>query len=230
MFNLRKMKSRGGAGNEYMPSAASVPVVVDVGASTVEKHPSTGEGAGLKKRLRKAAPKQPADASRSTTWAPVEKGKGVVELEEVPKREYTLQELYEVEDRAGADRYFVSIMTQLKLVDSEDPLVPRWSAISGSSLVWTEGLLAREYLQGALHPTLAKQVYEYSEELMNRAGKSVVWSWNRRWEFLHSNLDGARNDRAHLEGDVLLLTEATTFLEAELKAKGPKVVIAYKAS
>ncbi|RRT33479.1 hypothetical protein B296_00048320 [Ensete ventricosum] len=117
----------------------------------------------------------PADALGSTTWAPLEKGKGVVELEEVPKRGYTLQELCEVEDRAAADRYFVSTMTQLKLIDSEDPLVSRWSAIFGSSLVWTEGLLAGEYLQGALHPTLAKQVYEYSsEELMNRVDKSAA--------------------------------------------------------
>ncbi|RZS15565.1 hypothetical protein BHM03_00047423 [Ensete ventricosum] len=49
------------------------------------------------------------------------------------------------------------------------------SAISGSSQVWTEGPLAGEYLRGALHPALAKQVYEYSsEELMNRVDKSAV--------------------------------------------------------
>ncbi|RWV76958.1 hypothetical protein GW17_00062282 [Ensete ventricosum] len=47
---------------------------------------------------------------------------------------------------------------------------------------------------------------------------------------LCSNLQGARDDRAHLEGDVLSLTKATTLLEAELKAEGPKVVAAYKAS
>ncbi|RWW19001.1 hypothetical protein GW17_00016977 [Ensete ventricosum] len=57
----------------------------------------------------------------------------------------------------------------------------RWSAISGSSLVWTEGPLAGEYLRGAIHPTLAKQVYEYSsEELMNKADKSAVWSQHER--------------------------------------------------
>ncbi|RZR87597.1 hypothetical protein BHM03_00015037 [Ensete ventricosum] len=39
---------------------------------------------------------------------------------------------------------------------------------------------------------------------------------------LHSSLDGARNDRACLEGDVLSLTEATVFLEAELKVEGQK--------
>ncbi|RRT37123.1 hypothetical protein B296_00036348 [Ensete ventricosum] len=59
----------------------------------------------------------------------------------------------------------------------EDPLVSRWSTISTSNLLWTEGSLSGEYLQGALHPTLAKQVYECSsEELMNRAGKSAIWA------------------------------------------------------
>ncbi|RWW32887.1 hypothetical protein BHE74_00005934 [Ensete ventricosum] len=43
-------------------------------------------------------------------------------------------------------------------------------------------------------------------------------------------LDRARDDRARQEGDVLSLTEATTFLEAEPKAEGPKVMAAYKAS
>ncbi|RZS03491.1 hypothetical protein BHM03_00033681 [Ensete ventricosum] len=94
--------------------------------------------------------------------------------------------------------------------------------------------------RGALHPILAKQVNECSsEELMDQAGKSSIWLEslkNQRWELeqevgvLRSNLDGARNDRAHLEGDVLSLTEAAALLEAELKAEGPKVVVAYKAS
>ncbi|RRT42269.1 hypothetical protein B296_00055545 [Ensete ventricosum] len=106
-------------------------------------------------------------------------------------------------------------MTRLKYVKGEDPLVPRWPTISGSSWFWTEGPLSGEYLQGALHPTLAKQVYECSsEELMNRA----------------DNLNGARNDQARLEGDVLSLTEAVAFLKAKLKAEGQKAIAAYKES
>ncbi|RRT65364.1 hypothetical protein B296_00028287 [Ensete ventricosum] len=45
-----------------------------------------------------------------------------------------------------------------------------------------------------------------------------------------ANLDGARNNRARLEGDVLSLTKAVTFLEAKLKDEGEKAVAAYKAS
>ncbi|RRT64753.1 hypothetical protein B296_00011704, partial [Ensete ventricosum] len=47
---------------------------------------------------------------------------------------------------------------------------------------------------------------------------------------LRSSLDGARNDRTLLEGDMLSQTEATTLLEAELKDEGAKAVVAYKAS
>ncbi|RRT52141.1 hypothetical protein B296_00027126 [Ensete ventricosum] len=106
------------------------------------------------------------------------------ELEKVPKRGYTMKELCEVEDREGANRYFTSIMMRLKCTDGEDPLVLRWSTISGSSPFWTEGPF----------------------------------------------LDGARDDRARLEGDILSLIEAATFLKTELKAEGQKAVAAYKAS
>ncbi|RWW04461.1 hypothetical protein GW17_00032315 [Ensete ventricosum] len=103
-------------------------------------------GAGLRKRLRKAVTEQPADTSRSTARTFTDKGKGIVELEEVLEWGYTIQELCEVEDRAGADTYFASIMTQLRCADSEDPLVLRWSTISGSSQFWTEGSLSGQHI------------------------------------------------------------------------------------
>ncbi|RZS16639.1 hypothetical protein BHM03_00048661 [Ensete ventricosum] len=239
MFNLGKMKSGDGAGSgSTVPSAVSKPAIVDVGASTTEKHPSTGEGAGLRKRLRKPVPEQPAVALGSTTSTPAEKGKGVVELKEVPEQGYTTRELCEVEDRVGEDKYFASIMMRLKSVDSEDPLVPRWSAISRSSQVWTEGPLAREYLRGGgstPHPCQATSAKEW-EDKAKKLWTELESLRNQQRELeqevgvLRSSLDGARNDRARLEGDVLSLTEAAAFLEAELKAEGSKAVTAYKAS
>ncbi|RZS18255.1 hypothetical protein BHM03_00050487 [Ensete ventricosum] len=156
MFNLENMNSDGGAdSSSAAPSAANAPTAEDAGVSTVEKHPSSGVEASLRKRLRKAVVERPTDASRSTARTSADNGKGTVELGEVPVQGYTMRELCE----------------------GEDPLVPRWSTISGSSPFWTEGPLSREYLWRALHPTLAKQVYECSfEELMNRAGKSAVWA------------------------------------------------------
>ncbi|RWW40615.1 hypothetical protein BHE74_00053957 [Ensete ventricosum] len=244
MFNLDKMKSDGGVGNGSVTlSATSAPTAGDAGVSTVEKHPSSGVEAGLRKRLQKVPTEQPTDASGSTARTSVDKGKGTVELEEVPKRGYTMRELCKVKDRAGADR---------------------------------------EYLRGALHPTLVKQVYECSfEELMNRADKSAVWGlhfvnalidwvhdvgrlvWNQHekilalraankelkasvgqelvaaaewWvkeleaeiERMWAELESHRSQRRELEQEVGLLH--STFLEAELKVAGQKAMAAYKAS
>ncbi|RRT45127.1 hypothetical protein B296_00050494 [Ensete ventricosum] len=73
-------------------------IVPAVGVSTGEKRPSSGARAGLRKRLRKVAIEQPMDASRSTARTSANKAKGVVELEEVPERGYTMREPCEVED------------------------------------------------------------------------------------------------------------------------------------
>ncbi|RRT72496.1 hypothetical protein B296_00008640 [Ensete ventricosum] len=229
MFNLGKMKSGRVTGNgSIVLSPNDSPAVVEAASSAIEKHPDGGEGLTLRKHLRKATPEQPANTIGSSTKSPVDKGKNVVEVEEAPERGYTNQDLCEVEDRAGVDKYFASIMMRLKPAEGEDPLVARWSTISGSSQVWTDGPLSGEYLQRGLLFTLAKQVYECpSEELMDRAGKSAVWL---EIGVLPSSLDGAQVNQARLEGDVLSLTEATTFLEVELKGEGPKVVATYKAS
>ncbi|RZR77190.1 hypothetical protein BHM03_00002201 [Ensete ventricosum] len=91
-------------------------------------------------------------------------------------------------------------MTRLKAVKGEDPGTKVVSHLRVEPGV-DRGSVVRE----ALHPVLAKQVYECSsKELMNRVEKSTV--------------------------DVLSLTEVAALLEAELKVKGPKAVAAYKAS
>ncbi|RRT67136.1 hypothetical protein B296_00039559 [Ensete ventricosum] len=72
---------------------------------------------------------EPADASGSITRALVEKGKESVKVEEAPGRGYTIWDLCKVEDWTGVERYFASIMTRLKTVEGEDPLMPRWSFI-----------------------------------------------------------------------------------------------------
>ncbi|RZS23510.1 hypothetical protein BHM03_00056471 [Ensete ventricosum] len=183
------MKSGDGAGSiSIAPSTTNVFATVGIVDSTTKKRPSVGEGASLRKHLRKAAFEPPTNTSGSTTRAPVEKGKGVVELEEAPRA------------------------------------------------------------RGALHPILAKQVYECSsEELMKRADKSTVANKElklrayqelvttvehraKELEEEAKNLDKARSDRARLEGDVPSLTETTTFLEAELKGEGPKAMATHKAS
>ncbi|RRT55667.1 hypothetical protein B296_00039856 [Ensete ventricosum] len=130
---------------------------------------------------------------------------------------------------------------RLKCVNGEDPLVPRWSTISRFNPFWTEGSLSGEYLRGALHPTLLKQVYECSsEELINRVGKSVVWAGIGQelaaiveWQVkeLEGKIESIRTKpESHRSQQRELEQEAVAFLEAELKAEGQKAVAAYKAS
>ncbi|RZR85354.1 hypothetical protein BHM03_00012316 [Ensete ventricosum] len=145
-----------------------------VADSLAEKRPNVDEGLSMRKRYWRETFEHLADASGSTTRVPAEKGKEPVVIEEAPEWGYTLRELCEVEDRAGAEKYFANVMMRLKVTEGEDPLMPRWS-ISASSRFWIEGPLSGEYLRGVLHPALVKQMYEYSsEELMNRASKLTI--------------------------------------------------------
>ncbi|RWW68359.1 hypothetical protein BHE74_00024116 [Ensete ventricosum] len=239
--------------------------------SLTKKRPSIDEGLSLRKRNRKETSEPLANALGSTTRVPSGKGKESVAIEEAPEWGNTLRELCEVEDRVGSEKYFATVMTRLKVTEGEDPLMPRWSTIVGSSQFWTEGPLSREYLCGTLHPTLAKQGLHFvtalidqvhdagrlvrsqherilalrvaNKELKGRADQDLVavveshakeLQGNRRLEeevrILRSSLDGARNDWACLEGDVLSMTEAAMLLEAELKGEGKKAVTAYKTS
>ncbi|RRT62488.1 hypothetical protein B296_00011052 [Ensete ventricosum] len=239
MFNIKKMKSDGGADSgSAVLSTASAPATVNGGASMVEKRPSTREGVGLPKHLRKATPEQPVDASGSTTRTSAEKGKGVVELEEIPKRGYTLRELCKVEDQAGVDRYFTSIMMQLKYCPYRSG--PRRGQLirSQRERILTLQAMNKELKLGGNQELLAAtehRLKEYEDEA-KKLQVELESLRNQRRDLeqevgvLRSNLDGARNDQAHLEGDVLSLTEAATFLKAELKSEGPKAVTAYKAS
>ncbi|RWV85334.1 hypothetical protein GW17_00052878 [Ensete ventricosum] len=95
---------------EAVPSTTSASVTVYIASSMDEKHPRVDEGESLKKRSKKAALEQPANASRSTNIALVDKGKGSMEIEEAPERGYTIRDLCEVEDRVEVDKYFASIM------------------------------------------------------------------------------------------------------------------------
>ncbi|RWW53824.1 hypothetical protein BHE74_00039640 [Ensete ventricosum] len=134
IFNLGKMKSGGGVGSR---SVASPTIDVSTSAaaaeSLAEKRPSVDEGLSLRKCSRRETPEHQADASRSTTRVPSGKGKESVAMEEALERGYTLRKLCEVEDHAGAEKYFTTIMTRLKVAEGEDPLMSRWSAIIGSN-------------------------------------------------------------------------------------------------
>ncbi|RWV87644.1 hypothetical protein GW17_00050340, partial [Ensete ventricosum] len=158
----------------------------------------------------------------------IEKGKGLMELEEVPERGYTIRELCEMEDRAGVDKYFASIVTQLKFVDSKDPLVPRWSAISGSSqgLHFICALIDRVHIIGRLIRSQHEKILTLratNEELKLGANQELLTAIEHRakeWE------DEVKKSQTELES----LMNQWRELEQEVGAEGPKVVTAYKAS
>ncbi|RWW40994.1 hypothetical protein BHE74_00053558, partial [Ensete ventricosum] len=163
--------------------------------STIEKRPEVG----LRKRLRKVAAEQPADASGSTARTSADKGKGMVELGE-----------------------------------GEDPLVSRWSTISTSNPFWTEGPLSGEYLRGALHPTLAKQIHDAgrlvrsqhekilalraaNKELKDSVGQELAAAAERQVKELEVEIERMR-------------TELESLRSQRREFEQEKVVAAYKAS
>ncbi|RZS18029.1 hypothetical protein BHM03_00050251 [Ensete ventricosum] len=157
MFNLGKMKSSGGAGSgSTVPSATG-----SVAKGRLLSSSRMPQGAPLGSPLKRGR----------SWWSSRRLSNGGILSESCV--------MWRIERERTT--IFASIMTQLMTIEDEDPLVLRWSAISESSQVWTEGPLSEEYLRGALHPNLAKQVYECSsEELMNRVGKSTVWNQHER--------------------------------------------------
>ncbi|RWV89069.1 hypothetical protein GW17_00048801 [Ensete ventricosum] len=190
MFNLGKIKSSGSASSGSTTSASSTLGFVVI---TAEKRPDTNEGVNLRKRNKGVAPEQLVGVVGSTTKAPAKKGKELVEIEELPERGYSNRNLCEVEDRAGANGYFASIMMRLSPDESEEPLTSRWSSFLGSGRVWTESPLATEYLRGALHLVLAKQLIlalrAANKELKLATGQEVVATVEHRVKELQATMD-----------------------------------------
>ncbi|RRT57013.1 hypothetical protein B296_00036623 [Ensete ventricosum] len=154
MFNLGKMKSDSGTSSRSTVSLiTSAFAIIGVTSSMIEKRPNAGEEAGQRKHIMKVASEQPMDASGSTTRSPNKKGKGGGVDRGGPRVGLHHPDLCERGPPCA------EVVGHLQVIPSVD-----------------RGPLAGEYLWGALHPILVKQVYECSfEELMNRTEKSVVW-------------------------------------------------------
>ncbi|RZS09133.1 hypothetical protein BHM03_00040187 [Ensete ventricosum] len=125
------MKSGGGVGNRSTASQTT-----DVFASVVaieslaEKHPNVDEGLSLRKGSWKETFEPLADASGSTTRVPSGKGKEPMAIEEAPELGYTLQVLCEVEDHMGAEKYFATIMTWMKVAEGFESSLEKMGRVS----------------------------------------------------------------------------------------------------
>ena len=78
--------------------------------------------------------------------------------------------------RLGDEEYQAPIMANLPTGAAGASYVPRWPGLKADSKVWADGSMAQEFIRGALHPLLAKELYgSTSEVLAERAAKSLVW-------------------------------------------------------
>ncbi|THU57199.1 hypothetical protein C4D60_Mb03t00980 [Musa balbisiana] len=74
------------------------------------------------------------------------------------------------------EEYRATSMTSLPAGVPGAPYAARWPDLKADSRIWADGATAQEFVRGALHPALAKELYgSTSEVLADRATKSLVW-------------------------------------------------------
>ncbi|RRT66621.1 hypothetical protein B296_00000356 [Ensete ventricosum] len=89
-------------------------------------------------------------------------------------RSMLLRDLCEVDDRAGKDHYFVTQISNLSTLDAKGPLKPHLLNVTNTTRVWTEGSITAEYMQGALHPFLAKRLLEKMGQVTYEFGYRIA--------------------------------------------------------
>ncbi|RRT41828.1 hypothetical protein B296_00057511 [Ensete ventricosum] len=218
MFNLGKINSDGGAGSgSAVPSVTGASASLVAVGSTTKKRPSIDEGLSLRKRNKRGTSEQITDASGSTTRVLAEKGKELVELKEAPEWGYTIQELCEVEDRVGSDKYFTSIMMRLRTVKGEDPLVP--SVLIDR--VHDAGRLVRSQHERIL------ALQAVNKELKLGASQDLVAAIELHAKGLEEDV---KKLRVKLEGGCAVVYQGGGTSRGRAEAEGLKAVTAYKAS
>ena len=66
-------------------------------------------------------------------------------------------------------------MTDLLARELGAPYATRWPTLKADSRLWGDGLIAQEFVRGALHPGLAKDLYSStSKVLAERVAKSLI--------------------------------------------------------
>ncbi|RRT38341.1 hypothetical protein B296_00042127 [Ensete ventricosum] len=191
------------------------PPIVEPPPQVVKKCQGVGEDKALKKRSRVATFGQPMGATGSFTKALIEKGKESTKTEEVQEHGYSIRDA--LIDRVHDGRWMVRMQ-------HERITVPRAANKELKIGAMSEVVAATE--QGAKE--LQANIDQLRAEL--ESSKRLHKDLKQEVDTMHASLQGAQDDRARLEEDVLSLTEALALLEAKLKAKGLKVLIAYKAS
>uniref|UniRef100_A0A804J724 Transposase (putative) gypsy type domain-containing protein n=1 Tax=Musa acuminata subsp. malaccensis TaxID=214687 RepID=A0A804J724_MUSAM len=134
----------------------------------------------------------PGEASGATKGKEAAGSAGGDPVPGASQRPKSMRDLCRVGGSAG-EEYRTPGMTCLPMGAAGAPYVPRWSALKADSRVWADGAVAQEFIRGALHPLLAKELYGLTlEVLADRAAKSLVWGQHYAMALLDRALDAGR--------------------------------------
>ncbi|THU61033.1 hypothetical protein C4D60_Mb07t19010 [Musa balbisiana] len=138
----------------------------------------------LKTAVRKVSARSVArerDSAGPSRAAPSGEGPTVVDLSGGDPASRTLACPKSMRDlcrvsRSEGEEYRAMGMTSLPAGVPGAPYAARWPDLKADSRIWADGATAQEFVRGALHPALAKELYgSTSEVLADRAAKSLVW-------------------------------------------------------
>ncbi|THU48458.1 hypothetical protein C4D60_Mb09t26470 [Musa balbisiana] len=157
------------------------------------------------KKLKTAVRKVPArsvarerDSAGPSRAAPLGEGPTVVDLSggdlasRTSARPKSMRDLCRV-SRSEGEEYRAVGMTSLPVGVPGAPYAARWPDLKADSRIWADGATAQEFVRGALHPALAKELYSCtSEVLADRAAKSLVWGQHYVMALIDRVLDAGR--------------------------------------
>ena len=66
------------------------------------------------------------------------------------------------------------MMADLPVEEPRAPYADRWSALKADNRPWADGETAQEFVRGALHPSLAKELYSSDSKVLVEGGGQVA--------------------------------------------------------
>ncbi|CAL9065883.1 unnamed protein product [Musa banksii] len=114
-------------------------------------------------------------------------------LKRAPPRPTSTRHLCRARPRADGEEFESLAMVDLSTREPGTPYTPRWTSLQAYSRIWGDGSTTREFLRGALHPAMAKELYcSPSEALADRAAKLFVWGQHYAMALIDRVLDVGR--------------------------------------
>ncbi|THU58926.1 hypothetical protein C4D60_Mb03t19630 [Musa balbisiana] len=134
-----------------------------------------------------------------------------------------MRDLCLVHSHAEGEQYQALSMVDLPAGESGTPYASWWLSLKDDNRIWVDRPIAQEFIRGALHPAMAKELYYSSSELlMDRAAKLFIWGKHYSMALIDRVWD-ARRVIEHLSDSNFTLRMEILELKAGM---GPKVVVA----